>query len=877
MDDPPRVTQLRRSFAVVAAGVIASLFGWWAAVSADQTAVQQELQNRARLHAQLLNARFSNLEHPVITAADFVAADHDVIAADFERFAAFVAPHVPAVLWLAWVPVVRGADRDAFETKMRRVQPDFHIQDRTGGGALVPARRRAEYLPLYAVKWYPPGSPPVGLDLAGNVAQRVAAERARDTGSAIATGPITGIDPERPGKVITLIAPIYRPGATPPSDAASRRQALVGYVIGAYALDTALAYVAAGVARPDETIGFARQPPASGFGRATAAEADEFGQAGSFAPLPTPPPGGYRLVQKLLFSGQNWTATFTFTPDAVAARASYAPFGWLGGGLLLTAALGTMTARGETRRLVTERLVVTRTRELSAANERLHHSAEMLEATLEAAPLGIIALDHEARISLWNRGAERIFGHVAADVLGRSCLDVMVPEEHRISATELHARICAGEHLRDIEVQRQRVDGALLDIRVAGNPLYDAGGQLRGVVYATEDITESRKLEAQLRQAQKMEAIGQLTGGVAHDFNNLLGTAITSLDLLREQLADNAEEDELAAQALDAMLHGADLVRRLLAFARRQPLQPECVLLNALVIEAVRLLRPLLGDTIEITLDLADELWSVLVDPAQFETTLINLATNGRDAMPQGGRLTITTRNARVAVAADPDPDLPAGEYVAVEVRDTGVGMPPALLQRIFEPFFTTKGKTVGTGLGLSMVLGFIKQSGGYISVDSDEGHGSCFRFYLCRHEESPAGVSPGPDSAVIGRDLARRGARLLLVEDSPGLRRIVRKQLTRFGYRVTEAENAAAALAILESGQPIDLLFSDVVMPGGMSGVELACVARARWPALRILLTSGFPEVTAEGAPALAGVRLLDKPYREEALARALREALAG
>ena len=873
MDTPTRVTQLRRSLVVVSVGAIASLIGWWAATSADQSEVHLELKHRARLHAQILEARFSDLEHPVITTADFVAADHDVIAADFNRFARSVAPHAVTVRWLGWAPLVRDADRAVFGIRARQVWPGFHISDRSAGGALVPAPRRREYFPLYAVKQFGAGGALVGLDLVGNAAQRVIAERARDEDRAMASGPFAGADPKNPGETIVLIAPIYRQDETLPHDMASRRQALTGYVVGAYALDQALAYLTAGVAEPDETISFV--PPGLVAGAGPAPKRSSGAQAAGIAP--PPPRGGYRSIQPLVFSGQRWIATFTFSPDAVAVRRSDAPFGWLGAGLLLTAVLGTVTARGETRRLATERLVVTRTRELSAANERLHQSAEMLHATLEATPLGIIALDREARISLWNSGAERIFGHQAADVLGRSYIELVVPEEHRMTARGLHARINAGEPLRDVEVQRQRRDGAVLDIRVAGNPLYDAAGKLRGTVYANEDITESRKLEAQLRQAQKMEAIGQLTGGVAHDFNNLLGTAITSLDLLRDRLKYNAEGDELAAHALDALLHGADLVRRLLAFARRQPLQPECVMLNELVLEAVRLLRPLLGDAIEIELDLGDALWPVLVDRAQFETTLINLATNGRDAMPHGGRLTITTRNARVAEAADPVSDVPPGEYVAISVRDTGTGMPPALLQRIFEPFFTTKGKTVGTGLGLSMVLGFIKQSGGHISVDSEEGHGSCFQLYVSRYEQGEAEVTQAVDGRTLDREPMNRGACVLVVEDNPGLRHIVLQQLTKFGYRVVEAENAVAALAILEGGRHVDLLFSDVVMPGGMGGVELACLVRARWPGLRILLTSGFPEVLVKGAPTLAGVRLLGKPYREEALSRALREALAG
>ncbi len=579
----------------------------------------------------------------------------------------------------------------------------------------------------------------------------------------------------------------------------------------------------------------------------------------------------------LSFSGQSWTATFGFAPQAVSKRSSYAPFVWIGAGLLLTTALGTMTARSETQRLATERLVATRTRELSTANERLHQSAETLQATLAAAPLGIIALDSDGRIMSWNRGAERIFGHAEADAIGKSYYDLVVAPEHRAQADALFDRIRLGEPLRDVAVQRQRHDGMPLDIRVGGNPMYDVNGRVHGVVFANQDITESRRLEEQLRQVQKMDAIGQLTGGVAHDFNNLLGTAITSLDLLRDRVESDAESSELAGDALDALLHGVDLVRRLLAFARRQPLNPETVRLNGVVLEVVRLVRPLLGGSVAITVNLGDELWAVLIDRAQFETTLINLATNARDAMPHGGTLSIATYNVAVTPQTPvQNPTVPPGDYVLVEVSDTGFGMSPDLQQRIFEPFFTTKGKAVGTGLGLCTVLGFIQQSGGYIGVESEPGRGSLFRLYLARHDQDALNVPSvrREPSASVPLGL---GEQVLVVEDNPGLRHIVLLQLKKLGYLVADAADATTAMAMLDFGRRIDLLFTDVMLPGSMSGVELAAAARMRWPNLKIMLTSGFPEVLLDEPSALAGLPLISKPYREEELARMLREVLAG
>jgi len=873
MDGLLRVTQLRRTLAVVLAGVAATALGGWAALSADHGGVRRELQAQARLHAKIIESHFSDLEHPVLSAADFAAADLDHTPQEFLRFASFAAPHAALVQWLAWAPLVR--DRDSFEATARLNDPQFRILDRSGG-RLAPASQRPFYFPLYAVQNFQGRIIPLGLDIAGNPILRDAAQAARDEGHAVATPPIQGFFGGESGRVTAIVAPIYRDGLLSLRGVTGRREALTGYVVGVYGIDAVLGFVTAGVANPDERISFAPPQPVARFGQAIAAEHDD-NPANSGMPLSGPARIAYSVVQPLTFSGQSWTATFGFAPQALAKRSSYAPFVWIGAGLLLTTALGTVTARSETQRLATERLVTTRTRELSTANERLHQSAETLQATLAAAPLGIIALDPDGRITSWNRGAERIFGHTEAEAVGRPYYDIVVAPEHRAEADALFERISRGEPLRDVAVQRQRRDGTPLDIRVGGNPMHDADGRLQGVVFANQDITESRRLEEQLRQAQKMDAIGQLTGGVAHDFNNLLGTAITSLDLLRDRVENDAESSELTGDALDALLHGVDLVRRLLAFARRQPLMPETIRLNGLVLEVVRLVRPLLGDAVQIALDLGDESWPVLIDRAQFETTLINLATNARDAMPYGGALSIRTRNVAVTPQSPvQNLTVPPGDYIMVEVRDTGIGMSLDLQQRIFEPFFTTKGKAVGTGLGLCTVLGFIQQSGGYIGVESEPGRGSRFRLYLARHDadahEVPS-VRHEPSDAIP----RGRGEQVLVVEDNPGLRHIVLLQLKKLGYLVADAAEATAALAVLESGRRIDLLFTDIMLPGGMSGVQLAAAARTRWPDLKILLTSGFPEALLEEPTALAGLPLINKPYREEALARMLREVLAG
>ena len=394
------------------------------------------------------------------------------------------------------------------------------------------------------------------------------------------------------------------------------------------------------------------------------------------------------------------------------------------------------------------------------------------------------------------------------------------------------------------------------------------------VLAVVRDVTERQAVEAQLRQAQKMEAIGNLTGGMAHDFNNLLGIVVGNLELAREQLPDDEDLNEMVDEAYQAAWRGADLTRRLLAFARRQPLRPARIEINDLVNDTVRLLRRLLGEDIEVQLNLDADIWSITADPAQLESALANLANNARDAMPHGGRLIVETANRQLdADYAATHADATPGDYAMIEVSDTGIGMSPETMSQIFEPFFTTKEAGKGTGLGLSMVFGFLRQSGGHVSVYSELGIGTTFRLYL------PRTTADGAVREVEDIQPAARGAgeTVLVVEDNPAMRRIATRQLRDLSYRVLECDRAAAALDVLQR-ERVDLLLTDIIMPGGLDGIELAHLAQERWPALKVVLTSGFPQARVDGNGDLLGrLRLLSKPYHKEELADALRAALDG
>ena len=508
-----------------------------------------------------------------------------------------------------------------------------------------------------------------------------------------------------------------------------------------------------------------------------------------------------------------------------------------------------------------------------AVEQELQESESRYRAIFETAVDAIIVSDQHGIIQEFSRAAEAMTGYRAAELIGQNMRVLLTPamrqEPERYTARYLWT-------IKELEVCRK--DGSVFPAHLSIAEWWAGGyrhftGILRDLSAQHREQVERTKLEAQLHQAQKMEAIGNLTGGMAHDFNNMLGVIIGNIDLLRDLKGEDSDIDELTREALDAAFRGADLTRRLLAFARQQPLRPQHVDVNELVSGITRLLRRTIGEDVEISLDLAPELWPVVVDPAQLEASLTNLATNARDAMADGGRLMIVTGNRTLdADYAAQHAEVVPGGYVMLEVSDTGSGMTPEVMHRIFEPFFTTKSRDKGTGLGLSMVFGFIKQSGGHIGVYSEPGIGTTFRLFLPRMtEDVPAVEESGATPLLHGR-----GESVLVVEDNAALRRVVTRQLGELGYRVLAAENAAAGLELLDR-QSIDLLLTDIVMPGGINGRELARRARQRWPGIKIVFTSGFSEARLNGdaGPLAACTPLLSKPYRKEDLASAAREAL--
>gem|GEM_PF-575116 len=466
-------------------------------------------------------------------------------------------------------------------------------------------------------------------------------------------------------------------------------------------------------------------------------------------------------------------------------------------------------------------------------------------------------------------------GMTVAEMIGFEVRTLYAPETFDIRVAAVRASDSTGHS--EFDAARLRKDGSRFPARIWLTTVSGGTGQPLYRIATVIDLTERKSIEDQLAQAQKMEAIGNLTGGMAHDFNNLISIIILNLESLAVMLPDNEQATTLISDSLTAALSGAGLTQGLLAFARRQTLAPSVVSITDLVAGMVTLLRRTLGETIVVTLELAPDLWPVLVDPVQLQASLLNLAVNARDAMPKGGRLLIATGNKQIdAGHADIHPELAPGDYATITVTDDGAGMPDAIKEHIFEPFYTTKNHAQRSGLGLSMVFGFLRQSNGLITVYSEEGNGTTFRLYLPRStaeaERTTRPVAVAPTDGEFGGG----GETILVVEDNELLRNSVVRQLTMFGYHVLQAADGGQALTVLETHE-VQLALSDIVMPGAADGIALAREIMARWPNTKVVLASGFTEakINADDPELTSSVRFLHKPFRRDELAQVIRDTL--
>jgi PAS domain S-box-containing protein len=525
-----------------------------------------------------------------------------------------------------------------------------------------------------------------------------------------------------------------------------------------------------------------------------------------------------------------------------------------------------------------EQRVEQRSQVITQAFTELRASEERFRLLVQGvADYAIFTLDPNGFVTNWNAGAARIKGYTAEEIVGRHFSQFYTEEDRQDGLPERVLETARRTGKYEAEGWRVRKDGTRFWASVVVDAIRDGTGRLIGFAKITRDLTERRAAEEQLRQAQKMEAIGQLTGGVAHDFNNLLTAIIGNLEMLETLLPAGDPVRRYAEGALRAASRGARLTEHLLAFSRRQEIRPEIVSVNNLLHENLMLCQKTVGEGIEIALELQDEVWPCQIDPAQFGAAILNLAANARDAMSRSGRLILRTENVTTAggdAIDQPAGDYPAGDYVVLSVTDTGSGMSAEVRERAFEPFYTTKEVGKGTGLGLSQVYGFAKQSGGAARIESKIGKGTTVRIYIPRADGHPAVSTVSKEG--IGKT-PPGDATILVVEDDPDVREMIVGILSDLGYRTLVAANGPEALAILGRDHSVDLLFTDIVMPAGMSGTELARQASRLRPDLKVLLSSGYTREANRWRSGRAEFPFIAKPYRPTTLGKKLEEVLAG
>ncbi len=519
--------------------------------------------------------------------------------------------------------------------------------------------------------------------------------------------------------------------------------------------------------------------------------------------------------------------------------------------------------------------------ELRRANETLHRrTAEQLgeyrsrlALIIDSSEDAILSKDLNGIITSWNKGAERIYGYTPEEVIGKH-ISILTPGDRPDEVEKILKKVAEGESIEHYESVRLAKDGRRLDISISVSPLRNAAGDVVGASVIARDITGQKRAESQLRQAQKMEAIGRLAGGVAHDFNNILGIINACTEFLRDRIDPGAEPSVYVENIRKATERGTALTRQMLAFSRTSVIQPRILDLNERLREISKLLRPLLGDDVEILIVPRSNSAVIEADPGQLDQIVVNLAVNARDAMPRGGKFILETGAVKFDESfAEQQQALKPGKYVLLAVSDTGIGMDEATVSRIFEPFFTTKEAGKGTGLGLATVYGIVKQSAGHVMVYSEPGHGTTFKIYLPSAEHK-IGLASKPEVESVAPK--RQGTTILLVEDDEIMRSLTRKLLEEHGYTVAEADDGKSALEWVEAHPgPIDLLLTDVVMRH-MSGPELAERLSASRSSLKIVYMSGYTgELMANREVLKPGVSLLEKPFSRNALLNTVHEKL--
>jgi PAS domain S-box-containing protein len=857
---------------IFALSLLATFVLWNSAQTSARQKLRDDFDFRVREIADRIQQRMAAYEEVLRGTKGFLLGsshvDHD--AFHFYVEALRLEQHFPGIQAVAYSKIVPKQELEAHVEAVRSQGfPDY---------AISPAGERDLYTSIILIEPFDTmNRRAFGYDMFSEPVRRAAMAKARDSGEAALSGKVTlvqeGSTDVQAGFLMYL--PMYRRGA--PADTLERRQAnILGWVYAPFRMNDFMSGL--GGERSSELAfavydGTVESPQTCLFGCDDAA---------AHRPL-------LATATPLEIAGHRWMLDVRSTPAFEARGNSGKPtliaIAGIGAALLL-AALVWVLASGRRRALA---LAIDMTHELRESHQQIETEQRRMRVILENSHDAFIALDREGLVTDWNAEAERTFGWRAAEAVGKDVADLIIPPDQREAHREGFRRFTAsGKGLligRRVEMTALYRDGTLFPIELAIAGIRDEDGYVANAFI--RDLTEHKateRREAQRQQAldqaraalqhtQKLEAVGKLTGGVAHDFNNVLQIIAGNIQLLLH-IGDQKEQREKRLNSvLEAVERGSKLSAQLLAFARRQPLQPKVANIRRLLGNMDDLLRRALGESIEIETIVGGGLWNTLIDPHQLENVILNLAINARDAMEGDGKLTIEIGNAMLDDEyVLSQPDIPAGQYVVLAVSDTGSGMPPEVLEHAFEPFFTTKPAGEGTGLGLSMAYGFVRQSGGHIRIYSEVGHGTTVRIYLPRAFEPEEEFTPVDDGPVTGGNET-----ILVVEDDPAVQSAVVATLEELGYRVLHADDGESALAVIQRGEKIDLLFTDVVMPGAVRSPELAKRAKQILPDLAVLFTSGYTQnAIVHGGRLDPGVQLLSKPYRREQLARKIRQVLA-
>ena len=843
-------------FLIPIIGIALSTAGYFYVKQSDVLRVMELCDIRANWRAASLAYRLQEQDAPVVAAGImFDIAKSPVTAEQFDNFGSRINHAIFPLRALSWSPLIEQKDRARFEETI----PGHRIYEQNADRALVRSDDRESYLPLVYEKVYDDQNLLIGFDLLADPVRRDAIFKARDEG-VITAAPILSVTVEQ--VIYEFYFPVYE-GRTIPPTVEERRAKFRGIIDGTFRAEATINVAIADTPVIPETIYFLVNAGIDGKLEPIAKAHDS--QVMLMRPdEPIPAVGdhsrGITITRQLNVYGMEWTLIYNFNRDYIASISTDAEWYVAFLGLLVTGLLTIYLSREQQRKDV----LLARVAERQESEASRTHFAALVASSTDA----IMAKTNDGIITCWNSAAEGIFGYTASEMIGQS-IERIIPDHLKDEELTIRSRICDDEAITDYETVRLRKGGGTVPISVTISPIKDQNGNIIGAFKIARDITDRIKLMQQLVQSQKMEAIGQLTGGMAHDFNNILNVVINNLDMVNEQLhAPITELDD----AIEAALTGADLVHRLLSFARRQPLLPKVISLNTLLENLLPLLRRSIGEQIEIKTNFDPNLWLVMADPGQFDNATLNLAINARDAMLGGGVLTIETHNKTVdCEISNEDDEIPMGEYAVVSVTDTGCGIPPDVMKRVFDPFFTTKEIGQGSGLGLSMVLGYTKQSGGTVRIYSEVNTGTSVRMYLPReldHSSTDTNIVEIKVLVVGGNE------HILLVEDSAKARVVVERILISLGYHVVICADADEAMVVINSGKYFDLLFTDVVMPGSMNGLEAARLIRAARPSIKILITSGFSDLTGNDIADLEA-RFIVKPFRKVELAKMLRRLL--